>query len=101
MRWTWGRWDSGSGRAAVLRQRSVAEGVVVRVSGADPEHAGVGAGVPGARVVAVADGAARVGSQHAVAVLAGQPGALREVFRAGVKVAAAQGLVGMICHAVH
>src|SRR5208337_2888856 len=27
-------------------------------------------------------------------------GALREVFRAGVKVAAAQGLVGMICHAV-
>jgi transposase len=26
--------------------------------------------------------------------------ALREVFRAGVKVAAAQGLVGMICHAV-
>lgn len=27
-------------------------------------------------------------------------GALREVFRAGVKVAAAQGLIGMICHAV-
>ena len=27
-------------------------------------------------------------------------GALREVFRAGVKVAVAQGLVGMICHAV-
>jgi hypothetical protein len=26
--------------------------------------------------------------------------ALREVFRAGVKVAAAQGLIGMICHAV-
>ena len=27
-------------------------------------------------------------------------GALREVFRAGVRVAAAQGLIGMICHAV-
>ena len=27
-------------------------------------------------------------------------GALREVFRAGVKVAAAQGLIGMVCHAV-
>jgi len=27
-------------------------------------------------------------------------GALREVFRAGVRVAAAQGLVGMVCHAV-
>ena len=31
---------------------------------------------------------------------AGNRQALREVFRAGVKIAAAQGLVGMICHAV-
>ena len=56
--------------------------------------------MPGAPVVAVADGAARAGSQHAVAVLAGEPAGAAGVFRAGVKVAAAQGLVGMICHAV-
>ncbi|MGD0663577.1 MAG: hypothetical protein ABSD38_36535 [Syntrophorhabdales bacterium] len=39
--------------------------MVIRVSGADTEHAGVGAGVPGARVVVVAEGAVKAESDNA------------------------------------
>ena len=75
--------------------------VVIRISGAHTVDAGIGAGVPGAPVADLADGVTGAGSQHAVAVLARRTAqALRKVFRAAVKVAAAQGLIGMICHAV-
>jgi len=48
----------------------------------------------------VADGAARAGSQHALEILKENRGALRQVFRQGVKVAAEHGFSGLICQAV-
>ena len=51
--------------AAELRGGLAVEGMVIRVSGADTEHAGVGAGVPGARVVVVAEGAVKAESDNA------------------------------------
>ena len=55
------------------------EGVVVRLAEAVAEHAAVGRGVSGAPVAGVADGTARAGSQHPVAVL--HPGELEARWR--------------------
>ena len=62
--------------AAAVCERSAVEDLAVRLSGAHAGDAAIGEGVPGARVAAVADGIKRAGSQHAVAVLEGEPSGL-------------------------